>query len=148
MNFKSLSLLILRILVGIMFFMAGYSHLTTPNWSAAGYMSGSKVFVGFFNWLLQPNILPVVNFLNEWGLTLIGIALILGVFVRLASFFGAILMILYYLPIYPPKNGLIDEHIILSSVFLVLMSFGAGKILTLNTWIQIRLHPMWHKWVD
>ena len=85
---------------------------------------------------------------NEWGLTLIGIALLLGVFVRLASLFGFIMMILYYLPAYPPDHGLIDGHIVYSLVFLVFMSYGSGKILTLNNWIQTRLHPMWHKWVD
>ena len=147
-NFQKFSYFLLRIGMGILFFWAGYTKLINPDWSAAGYIAGSKTFTGFYTWLLQPNILPTVNFLNEWGLTLIGAALILGIFVRIASFFGIITMTLYYLPIYPPAHGLVDEHIIYSLVFLVLMGFGAGKILTLNNWIQTRLHPMWHKWVD
>ena len=134
--------------MGILFFWAGYTKLINPDWSAAGYIAGSKTFTGFYTWLLQPNILPTVNFLNEWGLTLIGAALILGIFVRLASFFGIVIMVLYYLPIYPPTNGLIDMHIVFATVFLVFMAFGAGQILSLNTWFQTRLHPMWHKWVD
>lgn len=146
--FKKISLFLLRFGMGILFLWAGYTKLIDPAWSASGYISGSKVFVGFYNWLMQPNILPTINFLNEWGLTLIGIALILGIFTRLASFFGIVLMILYYLPIYPPLHGIVDEHIIYALVFLVLMAFGGGEILTLNTWIQTRLHPMWHKWVD
>ena len=145
---KKISLFLLRISLGVLFFLAGYTKLVDPAWSAAGYISGSKALVGFYNWLLQPNILLVVNFLNEWGLTLIGLALILGIFVRLASFFGIVTMVLYYLPTFPPAHGLVDEHIIYSVSFLVLMAFGAGKILTLNTWVQTRLHPMWHKWVD
>ena len=146
--FKKISLFLLRIGLGVMFLLAGYAKLSDSNWSAAGYISGSKVFTGFYFWLLSPNVLPTINFLNEWGLTLIGAALILGVFVRFASFFGLLLMILYYLPIYPPAHGLVDEHIIYSAAFLVLMAFGAGEILTLSTWLQTRLHPMWHKWVD
>ena len=146
--FKKISLFLLRVGMGILFFWAGYTKLIDPSWTAAGYIAGSKNFVGFYSWLLQPNILPTINFLNEWGLTLIGFALIFGIFVRFASFFGIIVMILYYLPIYPPLHGLVDEHVIYSLVFLVLMAFGAGKILTLNTWFQTRLHPMWHKWVD
>lgn len=146
--FKKISLFLLRVGMGILFLWAGYTKLIDPTWSAAGYISGSKVFTGFYAWLLQPNILPVINFLNEWGLTLIGLALIFGVFTRLASFFGLALMILYYLPIYPPTHGLIDEHIIYSLAFLVLMAFGAGEILTASTWIQTRLHPMWHRWID
>ncbi len=147
-NFQKISLFLLRLGMGILFFWAGYTKLIDPAWSAAGYVSGSKTLTGFYSWLLQPGILPVINFLNEWGLTLIGLALIFGVFVRFASFFGIIIMILYYLPIFPPAHGLVDEHIIYSLVFLILMGFGAGEILTANTWIQTRLHPMWHKWVD
>ena len=134
--------------MGILFFSAGWVKITDSSWSVAGYISGSKIFTEFYSWLATPTILPIVNFLNEWGLTLIGIALLLGVFVRLASLFGFIMMILYYLPAYPLDHGLIDEHIVYSLVFLVFMSYGSGKILTLNNWIQTRLHPMWHKWVD
>ena len=146
--FKKISLFLLRISIGVLFFWAGYTKLIDPAWSAAGYIAGSKTLTGFYSWLLQPGILPVINFLNEWGLTLIGLALILGIFVRLASFFGIVIMIFYYIPIFPSFHGLIDEHIIYSAAFLVLMSFGAGEILTASTWIQTRLHPMWHKWVD
>lgn len=145
---QKVSLFLLRISLGILFLWAGYAKLIDPKWSAAGYIAGSKMFIGFYSWLLQPNILPITNFLNEWGLTLIGVALILGIFVRLSSFFGIVLMALYYLPIYPPAHGLVDEHIIYSAAFLVLMAFGAGKILTLSDWAQTRLHPMWHKWID
>jgi len=146
--FKKISLFLLRVSMGILFFWAGYTKLIDPNWSAAGYISGSKTFSGFYSWLLSPSVLPIINFLNEWGLTLIGIALLLGIFVRLASVSGFIMMWLYYFPGYPPEHGLVDEHIIYSAAFLVLMAFGAGQILTLNSWIQTRLHPMWHKWVD
>lgn len=62
---------------------------------------------------------------------MIGLALVLGVFVRLASKFGILLMILYYLPIlnfpYAGKNALIvDEHIIYIAAFMVLKKFDAG----------------------
>lgn len=146
--FKKISLFLLRLGMGIMIFWAGYAKLIDPNWSAAGYIGGSKIFTGFYDWFLQPNVLPTINFLNEWGLTLIGAALLLGIFTRLASIFGFVLMILYYLPIYPPVHGLVDEHIIYALIFLIFMAFGAGKILTPNNWLETRLHPMWHKWVD
>lgn len=147
-NFQKLSYFLLRISMGILFAYAGWIKIIDPDWSATGYISGSKIFTNFYTWLLQPSVLPTVNFLNEWGLALIGIALLLGVFVRLASFFGFTIMILYYLPVYPPEHGLVDEHIIYSLVFLVFMSYGAGQILTLNAWFQTRLHPLWHKWVN
>ena len=84
-NFQKISLFLLRLGMGILFFLAGYVKLIDPSWSAAGYISGSKIFVGFYGWLLRLEILPVINFLNEWGLILIGAALLLGVFVRFAS---------------------------------------------------------------
>lgn len=147
-NFQKISLFLLRLGMGVLFFLAGYTKLIDPMWSAAGYISGAKNFTGFYTWLLRPEILPAVNFLNEWGLTLIGVALLLGIFVRLSSVFGFLIMVLYYLPIYPPLHGPIDEHVIYALVFMVFMAFGSGEILTASNWIQTRLHPMWHKWVD
>ncbi|MDP2638640.1 MAG: DoxX family membrane protein [Candidatus Azambacteria bacterium] len=145
--FKNISLFLLRIGMGVLFLLAGYAKIINPNWSAAGYIAGSKIFTGFFSWLLTPNILPIINFLNVWGLTLVGLALILGIFIRLASFFGITLMVFYYLPIYPSAHGLIDEHIIYSLVFLIFMAFGGSDIFSLRNWVQTRLHPAWHKWV-
>lgn len=147
-NFQKISLFLLRIGMGILFFLAGWVKIVDPKWTATGYIAGSKILAGFYTWLLQPDILPTINFINKWGLLLIGIAFLLGIFVRISSFFGFVLMILYYLPIYPPLHGFVDEHIIYALIFLVFMSFGSGKILTINEWIQTRLHPAWHKWVD
>ena len=62
--FKKISLFLLRIGMGILFFWAGYAKLIDPAWSAAGYISGSKIFAGFYSWLLSPSVLPTINFLN------------------------------------------------------------------------------------
>jgi thiosulfate dehydrogenase [quinone] large subunit len=71
-----------------------------------------------------------VNFVNEWGLTLLGISLILGIGVRFSSALGVVLMLLYYFPIlkfpYPnPHSYLIDNPTIYG---LVLVFFAASKI--------------------
>ncbi|OGF62601.1 hypothetical protein A3C77_03745 [Candidatus Giovannonibacteria bacterium RIFCSPHIGHO2_02_FULL_45_13] len=120
-------------------FYAGITKILDPNWSAAGYLKGAKTFVGFYQWLLQPNILPALNFVNEWGLTLLGISLVFGVFVRLSSVLGAILMLLYYFPIlqfpYPnPYSYIVDEHIIYTLALLFLASLRAGRIWGLENW--------------
>jgi len=52
----------------------------------------------------------------------------------------------YYASAY--EFRLINEYVVYALVFLLFVSAGSGKILTLNDWIQTRLHPMWHKWVD
>lgn len=131
-NAQKFSLLFLRVTLGWMFFYAGITKVLDSSWSAVGYIGGAKNFVSLFQFFLQPNILPIINFLNEWGLTLIGVALILGVFVRMASYAGIFMMIMYYLVIldfpYPNAHAyLVDEHIIYIGSLLVLAFSNAGK---------------------
>jgi uncharacterized membrane protein YphA (DoxX/SURF4 family) len=92
-------LLGLRLAVGWLFLYEGLAKLLTPGWTAASYLLLSRgFFPGFFHWLgSRPDLLGAVDFLNSWGLTLIGIALILGALTRLASAFGIVLLALYYL---------------------------------------------------
>lgn len=137
--FQKYSLFALRVATGWTMFYAGITKLLDPNWSAAGYLKAAQTFPGFFQWFASPGVLPVTNFLNEWGLTLIGAALILGIFVRIASFSSAGLMVLYYLPVlsFPyiaPYSFIVDEHFIYALVFLVLAAFRAGRWLGLENW--------------
>src|SRR3989344_2031756 len=135
---QKISLFVLRLSVGWMFFYAGITKVVNPEWSAAGYLSGAKMFVGFYNWLLSPGILPTVNLVNEWGLTLLGISLILGIGVRLSSVLGALLMLLYYVPLgfpYPnPHSYIVDEHIIYLAILLYFATIRAGRVWGLENW--------------
>lgn len=138
-QFQKISLFLLRVSLGWMFFYAGITKVLNPNWSAAEYVGGAKTFVNFFQWLLQPGILPIVNFVNEWGLVLLGVSLILGIGVRLASVLGAILMLLYYLPIldfpYPNAHSfIVDDHIIYVAALLFLGAMKAGRTWGLENW--------------
>ena len=133
MNTKQkVTLFALRITLGWLFFWAGITKVLNPDFSAAGYLEGAKTFSGFYHWLASPAMLPFTNFINEWGLTLLGLALILGIFTKWASRLGALLMILYYLPIldfpYPNAHSfIVDEHIIYAVGLMVLCAFEAGK---------------------
>ena len=134
-----LSLFILRLAMGWVMFYAGIVKIMDPNWSAEGYLGNAKTFTGFYQWFLGPDILPITNLVNEWALTLLGISLILGIFVRLSSLWGALLMILYYFPVLqfpyiPPHSYLIDDHIIYA---LVLLFFAAGNA---KSWGLTGLH--------
>ncbi|HBT81430.1 hypothetical protein A2757_02560 [Candidatus Giovannonibacteria bacterium RIFCSPHIGHO2_01_FULL_48_47] len=138
-QFQKISLLLLRLSLGWLFFYAGITKVLNPAWSAAGYLKGAKTFVEFYQWLASPGILPAVDFVNEWGLTLLGLSLIFGVFVQLSSILGAVLMLLYYLPIldfpYPnPYSYLVDEHIIYALVLLLFASLRAGRVWGLENW--------------
>lgn len=121
--------------MGWMFFYAGITKVLDPAWSAESYIKGAKLFPGFYAYLLEPGILPTVNFLNEWGILLIGAALILGAFVRVAAPLGALLMLLYYIPLlsapytHPnPHSYIVDEHVVYICALLVLAAFNAGKV--------------------
>lgn len=129
---QKISIFILRVAMGWLMFYAGIVKVLDPNWSAAGYLEGAKTFPGFFHWLLQPGFLPVTNFINEWGLTLLGLSLIFGIAVRLSGGLGALLMLLYYFPVleFPriaPHSYIIDDHIIYALVLIFLSVMRAGR---------------------
>ena len=114
-----------------------------PNWSAAGYLNSAKTFSELFQWFASPGNLGWINLVNEWGLTLIGVALLVGFMVRLASVGGVFLMLLYYFPVLSfPYVGehsfIVDEHIIYVTAFLVLFASNAGSIWGLDSWTQKR----------
>ncbi|MBI2123840.1 MAG: DoxX family membrane protein [Candidatus Wildermuthbacteria bacterium] len=136
---QKLSLFLLRVSLGWMFLYAGITKILDPAWSAAGYLKGAKTFAGLYQWLASPGIIPVVNFVNEWGLLLLGVSLILGVFVRLSGVLGAALMFMYYLPIlqfpYPNAHAyIVDEHIIYAAALLFLAAIKAGRVWGLERW--------------
>lgn len=136
---QRLALAALRLGMGWLFLYAGVTKVINPAWSAEGYLRGAKTLPGLFAWFASPDVLPLTNFLNEWGLTLVGLALILGLFVRFASVAGITLMALYYLSTldfpYPnPHSYLVDEHVIYAFAFFVLASFRAGRVYGLENW--------------
>jgi thiosulfate dehydrogenase (quinone) large subunit len=135
---QKFTLTLLRISIGWMFFYAGITKVLDPAWSAAGYLKAAKQFPEFYQWLASPAMLPITNALNEWGLTLVGVALVLGVGVRLAGALGAVIMILYYLPLgvpYPNSHALVvDEHIIYAATLLFLAAVRAGRVWGLERW--------------
>ena len=137
--FQKISLFFLRISIGWMMLYAGITKVIDPAWSAEGYLKSAKTFAALYQWLASPGVLPITNFINEWGMTLLGVSLILGISVRFSSILGSVLMLLYYLPIldfpYPNLHSyLVDEHIIYIFALLVLASFRAGRVWGLEPW--------------
>lgn len=94
---------ILRIAIGWHFLYEGISKILTIGWSAQNYLTDTNgMFSGFYHWLAaSPLRMQVVDFMNMYGLVLIGLALFVGLFIRLASLSGVLLLILYYFA-YPP----------------------------------------------
>lgn len=97
------SLVVLRVLIGWQFLYEGLIKLVNPDWSSVGFLLDSQgIFSDFFISLASnPGLLRLVDFLNIWGLILVGLGLILGAFSRYAIIGGIALLFLYYLS-HPP----------------------------------------------
>lgn len=154
--YLKITLFIMRLTLGWLMFYAGLTKLLSPAWSAAGYLENVQTFSGFYAWFAQPAILPVTNFFNEWALTLLGVSLILGIFVRLSSVLGALLMLLYYFPVldFPyikPHYFLVDDHIIFAIALLVIGALHAGRDGGLDRWFSVTSffshHPRLREWI-
>ena len=136
---QKITLFLLRVSLGWYFFYAGITKILDPAWSAESYLKGAKNLTGFYIWLASPAVLPLTNFINEWGLALLGISLILGIFVRLSSVLGAAMMFLYYLPIldfpHPDAHSyIVDQHIIFIFALLFFAAIRAGRVWGLEKW--------------
>ena len=100
---KSISLFLLRIVIGWHLLYEGLTKLFSSAWTAEGFLKSSYGFMsGFFHALASdPTSLQIINFLNIWGLILIGTGLFLGIFIRISAISGIVLLMLYYFA-YPP----------------------------------------------
>jgi thiosulfate dehydrogenase (quinone) large subunit len=99
-------LVVLRILIGWHFLYEGVTKLINPSWSSLGYLADSKGFMSglFMSWASNPDLVKVLDFMNMWGLTLVGLGLILGCLTRISIIGGIILLAFYYLS-HPPMIG-------------------------------------------
>jgi len=92
-------LFLLRLAVGWHLLYEGLAKLLIPNWTSYPYLILSRgPFSGIFHMLASSGgLVRAVDLLNIWGLTLLGLALMLGCFSRLASTLGIALLGFYYL---------------------------------------------------
>lgn len=143
-NTQLLLVLLLRILIGWHFLYEGIIKLLDPTWSAASYLLYSDwIFSGVFHAMAEnATVLSIVNFCNIWGLILIGLALMFGLFTRLASIAGACLLLLYYVA-NPPftlpdsmKEGtymIIDKNLIEMIALIILAYLPSISLVDWNT---------------
>jgi thiosulfate dehydrogenase [quinone] large subunit len=147
------SLFLLRIVMGWTLFQGGVAKLVTyldadpsNNWTAAGFLMNAvpqgNPLMGLWGNMAGN---PLIDQLNMWGLTLTGLALILGAFVRWSAFWGAVMMLFYWLASLtdglsaglPLANGwVIDDHIVYVVLLFGLGAFGAGRILGVDAYLE------------
>lgn len=143
-NFKQWLLAILRFSMGFIFLWAfldkifGLGFATQPQkaWIAGGsptvgYLSHTDgVFAAIFQ-IISGSV--IVEWLFMLGLLGLGLALILGIGLRIAAVAGSFLMILMWLSQLPlVNNPFLDEHLIYAMVLILLASVDAGQWLGLG----------------
>ncbi|WP_134668465.1 DoxX family protein [Halorussus marinus] len=134
------ALLALRLVMGWTMFYAGITKVLDPSWSAEGFLLHAipegNPFTGLWT-TLASDWLWLIDPLNQWGLTLVGLALLVGAFVRWSAFWGAVMMLFYWAASLPLENGIvIDDHIVYAMLLFGLGAFGAGRILGLDELVE------------
>ena len=137
---QTATIVVLRVIVGWHFLYEGVAKLTKPSWSAAGFLLQSRgPFADVFHWMAaDPERLAVINQLNMWGLTAIGLGLVLGCFTRLASGAGILIILLFYLcnPPFPgyfysiPMEGsyvVVNKNLVELAALVVVLVTGSGR---------------------
>lgn len=149
-NCQLTALVLLRMLIGWHFLYEGLVKVFNPYWSAGPYLAEAKLpIVGaIFRWMADtPFLLSIVDFLNEWGLILIGLALMLGLFTRVFIWAGLALVMLYYLANPPfiaykysmPPEGsyiIVNKNLIEAAALFVLALFPTGMHVGLDRLLQ------------
>ena len=140
-----IAITVLRVVIGWHFLYEGLSKLTAPSFTAAGYLKQARgPFAELFRSLAtQPSLLDNVNLITMWGLTLVGLFLILGLFTRLASLAGIGFILMFYLAAPPligyfysiPSEGsylIINKNLVELCALAVIFATGSGKFAGLD----------------
>jgi len=148
------ALVILRVVIGWHFLYEGIVKVLNPYWSSAGFFLEVKgIFKGLATSIVaNPGALSFVDFVNKWGLILIGLGLIAGCLTRIASISGMVILFLYY-AFHPafigytyttPVEGsylIINKNLIELFALFVCTMFPTGRIIGLDRLIFIRKKP-------
>ena len=129
-------LVTLRLLIGWYFLYEGLAKVFTPKWTAYGYLMDSQgVFAPLFRTIAEnQGLMAAADFINIWGLTLVGILLIIGLFEKIGYVGAALFLILYYLSNPPlldasyllPTEGSylwVDKNLVMLGAVIVLSLF-------------------------
>ena len=135
----------LRVLVGWHFLHEGLSKLTAPSWTSAGYLKQAKgPLAESFRWLTtRPDLLANADVITMWGLAIVGVCLILGLFTRLASLAGIGFILLFYLAAPPfigyfyaiPSEGsylIVNKNLVELAALVVILLTRSGRFAGLD----------------
>ena len=146
---QSFALILLRISIGWHFLYEGGVKILNPHWTAKSYLLDSGGFLKEFFTSIAENqtLLSISDSANAWGLALIGLSLIVGIFTRFSSLAAILLLLLYYLshPAFPgieylfPSDGsyfIINKTLVELFALLVVYMFPTSNIFGLQRLIK------------
>lgn len=135
----------LRTVLGGMILFAGlgkFAFISGEAFDASGYLvhgvdSASPVSGVYAAMAESALLMDIINVVIPATQVLIGVALILGAFVRLAALGGAMQMTAFYLGGWEGEFlALFDSTLIYAVLFLALGAFAAGRILGIDSYIE------------
>ncbi|MFC8597313.1 DoxX family protein [Isoptericola sp. NPDC057191] len=140
---------VIRICLGWIFLWAfldklfGLGHETPPE---GAWLDGGQPTAGFLGHATAGPFADLYQGLAgqawvDWvfmiGLLGIGVALILGIGMRIAAVAGALMLVLMWSAVLPPANNpFMDDHLIYALVLIALALGDAGRTLGLGAWWQ------------
>ena len=140
-----IAITVLRVAIGWHFLYEGIAKLSSPSWTAAGYLKQARgPFADLFKSLAaQPNLLASSDLITMWGLSLVGVLLILGLFTKLASLGGIGFIVLFYLANPPfvgyfysiPSEGsylIVNKNLVELCALVVILVTGSGRFAGLD----------------
>ena len=140
-----IAITVLRVVIGWHFLYEGVSKLTSTTWSSAGYMKSSRgPLAELFRWIAsQPHLLDNANLITMYGLTIVGVLLMLGLFTRLAAAGGIGFILLFYLCNPPfigyfyaiPTEGtylIVNKNLVELCALVVILLTGTGRFAGLD----------------
>jgi thiosulfate dehydrogenase (quinone) large subunit len=147
------ALVLLRTLIGWHFLYEGLVKVVWPAWtragvpfgrfSSAGYLRTSTgPFSEIFRAFADASWLPWLDLLMAWGLLLVGLGLMLGLFTQLACAGALALLALFYLSwlptrgVYEPGTEgnylLVNKNLVEAAAVFVVLVFRTGRIAGLD----------------
>lgn len=145
------ALIFCRVAIGWHFLYEGCVKLMNPQWSARGFLLDSQGPLDtFFFWIANnQTVLQSVDLINQWGLVLIGLGLMMGLLSRGATLAGIAMLALFYLS-HPPFIGaeymmpsegsywIVNKNLIELTALLVIYLFPTSRIIGLDRIIVIK----------
>jgi thiosulfate dehydrogenase [quinone] large subunit len=134
----------LRVVMGWALFYSGTQNLMASDFEAsvAGMTQGAATAAGNpFSpvFAVLADYTAILAPLNAWGLTLVGAALIVGAFVRWSAFWGAVMMLFYWMASLPLEYAIVvDDHVVYALLLFGLGAFGAGRLLGVDGVLERR----------